>query len=135
MAECLKVLSKAFIMKKHTIALLTCMVLFSSAALAQFMIGGQASCLASAESGKENQWGFGLQAKGKIDNRFAIGGIAKTYLKNYREFESPSLAVRAADATTQLAAMFELYLGEKVQPYLGSDVGVYFTNTVVERNT
>jgi Opacity family porin protein len=126
---------KAIIMKKHAIALLTCMVLFSSAALAQFMIGGQASYLASAESGKKNQWGFGLQAKGKIDNHFAIGGIAKTYLKNYSEYESPSLTVRAADATTQLGAMFEYYFAEKVQPYIGTDVGVYFTNTIVERNS
>jgi hypothetical protein len=102
-------------------------------ASAQFIIGVQGSYLTGNGSDTKGQFGLGVQGKAKISNRVALGGTLRTWLKNYHDHETGtgSTTVRSADATTQLAGMLELYFGDRVQPYIGTDAGLYFTNTLV----
>ena len=122
-------------MKKTSFILFVGMLLFCSAASAQFILGVEGSYLTSATGDQKNSnWGGGIQAKGKISNMVAIGGTLRTYFKNYHDYNTSSYSVQQADQTTQLAGLFEVYFGEKVQPFIGTDVGMYFTNTVVKSN-
>jgi hypothetical protein len=100
-------------------------------ASAQFIIGLQGSYLTGNGSDRKGQFGVGVQGKGKISNRVALGGTVRTWLKNYSETGTGTNTVRSADATTQLAGMLEFYFGDRIQPYIGTDAGLYFTNTLV----
>jgi len=70
--------------------------------------------------------------KGKVANRVAIGGTVRSYFKNYAELSVNGSSIKSADAVTQLAGMLEIYFGQTIQPYIGTDAGVYFTNHIVQ---
>ena len=119
-------------MKRQIASLAVATLLFAASqkAEAQFIMGVQGSYLTGAGDGKKGQFGLGVQGKGKVGNRVAVGGTVRSWFKNYREIQSGASTVRAADATTQVAGMLEIYFGETIQPYIGTDAGLYFTNTI-----
>jgi hypothetical protein len=124
-------------MEKKIRILISWLLLFGLAqtAEAQFILGVQGSYLTGSGDDKKGQLGFGVQGKGKVGNRVAVGGTLRSWIKNYREIPSGSSTVRVADATTQLAGMLEFYFGDRIQPYIGTDAGLYFTNTVFTTGT
>jgi hypothetical protein len=118
-------------MKKRMLLLSILAVLTAFSASAQFILGAQASYL-SGSPNAGTQFGFGAQGKVKLGNRVAVGGIFRTWLSNTNTTGSGSSAVATADAMSQLAGTLELFLGSHVvQPYIGTDAGLYFTNVHV----
>jgi hypothetical protein len=107
-------------------------ILVGQQASAQLIIGVQGSYLTGAGGDKKGQYGIGAQAKGKIGNRVAVGGTIRSWLRNYQDYTSAGTNYRSGDATTQLAGTLEVFFGRRVQPYIGTDAGLYFSNTVVQ---
>lgn len=105
--------------------------IMASAASAQFIIGGQGSYL-SGSPNAGSQFGLGAQAKIKLGNSVAVGGTLRGWLKNETTTGTGSNTVVAGDAMSNLAGMLEFYLGHHtIQPYIGTDAGLYFTNVKV----
>ena len=114
------------------LAMSVAMMVIADSANAQFILGVQGSYLTGAGGDKKGQFGIGAQGKFKLSNRVAVGGTLRSWLKNYQDYTSGSNSYRSADATTQLAGMLEIYFGQRIQPYIGTDAGLYFTNTVLQ---
>jgi hypothetical protein len=117
--------------KFRILAMALALTVVADSAMAQFIIGVQGSYLTGSGGDKKGQFGIGAQGKVKISNAVAVGGTVRSWLKNYQDY-SGSGGARSADATTQLAGMLEIYFGKRVQPYIGTDAGLYFTNTVIQ---
>jgi hypothetical protein len=120
--------------KLRFLGLAIAMMVFTDSAMAQFIIGVQGSYLTGSGGDKKGQFGVGAQGKVKLSNRVAVGGTVRSWLKNYQDY-SGSGGARSADATTQLAGMLEIFFGNRVQPYIGTDAGLYFTNTVIQNGS
>ena len=115
------------------LAMAVAMMVIADSANAQFILGVQGSYLTGAGGDKKGQFGIGAQGKVKLSNAVAVGGTVRSWLKNYQDYTvSGGGTARSADATTQLAGMLEIYFGKRVQPYIGTDAGLYFTNTVIQ---
>ena len=122
-------------MKKKILLLFAITTFMASAASAQFIIGLQGSYL-SGSPNAGSQFGIGGQAKIKISNRVAVGGTLRGWLKNETTTGSGSNTVVAGDGMSQLAGMLEIFLGSHtIQPYIGTDAGLYFTNIKVSGST
>jgi len=111
--------------------LITCLVFLFIAgrASAQLIIGGQASYL---DHDGNNQWGGGVQIKGLIGDRLAIGGVIKSYPKKLfsetATVEGEAVTITSGNSVTPVAGLLEYYFGKKndFNPYSGTDAGLYF---------
>jgi len=116
---------------KPVISFVVVFLFVAVSASAQLILGGQASLL---NHDGNNQWGGGVQIKGLIGDRVAIGGIIRSYPKNLQSETSSisgeNVTITSGNAITPVAGMIEYYFGKKsaVNPYLGTDAGVYFNN-------
>jgi len=114
---------------KTLIASLVLFLLIAGTASAQLIIGGQASLL---DHDGNNQWGGGLQIKGLISDRLAIGGIIRSYPKKLftksGTVEGEAVTVTSGNSITPVAGLLEYYFGKKnaFNPYIGTDAGLYF---------
>jgi hypothetical protein len=122
-------------MKNKIILMAFVATIMTSAASAQFILGGQGSYL-SGSPNAGTQIGLGAQAKIKLGNKVAVGGTLRSWFKNESTTTSGSSSVVTGDAMTNLSGMLEIYLGHNiVQPYFGTDAGLYFTNIKVTGST
>jgi hypothetical protein len=118
-------------MKKKILLLSAVVCLLATTASAQFILGVQGSYL-SGSPNAGTQYGVGAQGKIKVSNRVAVGGTFRTWFSNTETTGSGSSATAKADALSTLAGTLEFYLGSKVvQPYIGTDAGLYFTNVKI----
>lgn len=102
---------------------------------AQLILGAHGSYLTGTQSELNNQWGGGLQVKGKVGNRLAVGGTVRSYFKNLSETPVSGGTIRQGNNVTNLSGMLEYYFGKKVQPYIGADAGLYFTSYFIQGNS
>lgn len=114
---------------KTVISFIALFVFAAVSASAQLILGGQASLL---NQDGNNQWGGGVQIKGLIGDRLAIGGIIRSYPKNLQSetttVDGESFNITSGNAVTPVAGMIEYYFGKEsaLNPYLGTDAGLYF---------
>jgi hypothetical protein len=115
-------------MNKKLLLILAITMVIASSASAQLIFGGQASYL-SGSPNAGSQFGMGAQAKIKVGNRVAVGGTLRGWLKKESTIGTGGMTVVAGDAMSNLAGMLEIYLSKSaIQPYIGTDAGLYFTN-------
>ncbi|MGZ8536278.1 MAG: hypothetical protein ACXWV4_12145 [Flavitalea sp.] len=101
----------------------------------QVILGGSASLLSNDGN---SQIGGGVQLKFMFGDRLAIGGTIRAYPKNFEEeivnIGGSTGTLRSANAVVPVAGMIEYYLGKNnnFQPYLGTDVGLYFNKNFTE---
>ena len=123
---------------KPVISFVVLFLFVAASASAQLILGGQASLL---NHDGNNQWGGGVQIKGLIGDRLAIGGIIRSYPKNLQSETSSisgeNVTITSGNAITPVAGMIEYYFGKKsaVNPYLGTDAGVYFNHNYTVVNS
>jgi hypothetical protein len=121
-------------MKKLFILLL--LVGMGMQAQAQLLLGAHVSRLNNAEEGK---WGGGLFIKGLIGDRFAAGVNVKAYPQQFRSstqvINGQEYNVSVGNVVIPALATFDYRFGETVRPYIGADVGMYNTRTVVRYAT
>lgn len=117
-------------MDKKLLLISAIFMTMATTASAQFIIGAQGSYL-SGSPNAGTQFGLGVQAKAKIGNRLAVGGTLRGWLKG-ESVSGIGAQTVVGDAMSNLAGMVELYLGShKIQPYIGTDAGLYFTNITI----
>jgi hypothetical protein len=114
---------------KTLISSLVLLLLIAGTASAQLIIGGQASLL---DNDGNHQWGGGVQIKGLIGDRLAIGGIIRSYPKKlFSEsgtIDGETVNITSGNSITPVAGLIEYYFGKKsaFNPYIGTDAGLYF---------
>jgi outer membrane protein W len=114
---------------KPVVTFFVLFLFIAGSATAQLILGGQASLLNNEGN---NQWGGGVQVKGLIGDRLAIGGIIRSYPKNLQSetgtIGGESVTITSGNAITPVAGMIEYYFGKKADfnPYIGTDAGLYF---------
>ena len=99
---------------KRVITFVVVFMLVAGSASAQLILGGQASLL---NQDGNNQWGGGVQIKGMIADRLAIGGIIRSYPKNLQSettsISGENVTITSGNAITPVAGMIEYYFGKK----------------------
>ncbi|PWU03355.1 MAG: hypothetical protein C5B52_03430 [Bacteroidetes bacterium] len=83
-----------------------------------------------------DQWGAGVNLKYLFDNHLALGGAVRWYPKNLKtdtyEVNGTKYNYQHGNVILPVTGSVDYYFGTApVRPYIGSDVGVYFTKYVV----
>ncbi|MBX2922988.1 MAG: hypothetical protein KF746_12395 [Chitinophagaceae bacterium] len=110
----------------------TLLLLISGVSFSQVQIGVHGSRL---EGSGSSQWGLGGNVKFLIADKFAIGASVRGYPKDMKTEQvtvgGTNYKIARGNTIVPVTASLDYYFGEApVRPYLGADVGAYFTQYV-----
>ncbi|MBX3252801.1 MAG: hypothetical protein KF862_01570 [Chitinophagaceae bacterium] len=110
----------------------TLLVLVSGVSFSQVQIGVHGSRL---EGSGSSQWGLGGNVKFLIADKFAIGASVRGYPKDMKTEQvnvgGTNYKIARGNTIVPVTASLDYYFGEApVRPYLGADLGAYFTQYV-----
>lgn len=109
------------------------LTILSTAAFSQVKIGVHGSRLEGTGS---SQWGFGGNLKFLFADKFAVGVAVRGYPKNLKSEELNSggnnYKVLRGNTIVPVTASLDYYFGKApVRPYIGADIGGYFTQHII----
>src|SRR5262249_50234004 len=104
----------------------------TTASFGQVQIGVHGSRL---EGTGASQWGFGGNVKFLLADKFAIGAAVRGYPKNMKtenmNIGGTNYKIASGNTIVPVTASLDYYFGQApVRPYLGADLGAYFTQYV-----
>ncbi|MGN6491453.1 MAG: hypothetical protein ACTHLE_05605 [Agriterribacter sp.] len=122
-------------MKRRLLFLLSAtafLILVSTTSFSQVQIGVHGSRL---EGSGASQWGFGGNIKFLLADKFAIGASVKGYPKDMKtenfSMGGNNYKVARGNTIVPVTGSVDYYFGQApIRPYLGADVGAYFTQYV-----
>lgn len=122
-------------MKRRLLFLLSAtafLILLSNTSFSQVQIGVHGSRL---EGSGASQWGFGGNVKFLLADKFAIGASVRGYPKDVKTenmtIGGNNYKVARGNTIVPVTGSLDYYFGQApVRPYLGADVGAYFTQHV-----
>lgn len=108
------------------------LILLSTVSFSQIQIGVHGSRLEGTGS---SQWGFGGNFKVLLADKFAIGASVRGYPKDVKTQElsigGTNYKMTYGNTVVPVTGSLDYYFGSApVRPYLGADVGAYFTQYV-----
>lgn len=116
----------------HLVSATAFLLLCSSVAFSQVQIGVHGSRL---EGTGASQWGFGGNFKVLLADKFAIGASVRAYPKDMKteqvNWGGTNYKIARGNTIVPVTGSLDYYFGKApVRPYLGADVGAYFTQYV-----
>lgn len=123
-------------MRKKTLGLLciaAALLLFTATkSFSQVQIGLHGSRL---EGTGASQWGFGGNAKILFGDKFAVGAAVRAYPKDMKTEQltigGNTYRVATGNTIVPVTGSLDYYFGSTgIRPYIGADVGAYFTQNV-----
>lgn len=122
-------------MRKKTLCLLciaTTLLFLSVQSFGQVQIGLHGSRL---EGTGASQWGFGGNVKVLFGDKFAVGVAARGYPKDMKTEQltvgGTTYKIATGNTIVPVTGSLDYYFGSTgIRPYLGADLGAYFTQNV-----
>ncbi len=116
----------------YYVSLTALLLLFSSISFSQVQIGVHGSRLEGTAS---SQWGFGGHAKFLIADKMALGLSLRGYPKDMKTesvtIDGTNYKVARGNTIVPVTGSLDYYFGETMlRPYIGADLGAYFTQHV-----
>lgn len=124
-------------MRKKTLCFLSVLasllIVSTTKTFSQVQIGLHGSRL---EGTNASNWGFGGNVKVLFADHFAVGVAVRGYPKNMKTDElnigGTSYKISRGNTIVPVTGSLDYYFGESfVRPYIGADVGAYFTQNAV----